>query len=142
MSYSNAGKGSSPRPFSVKQDEFDQRWDAIFGDKKTVSDQNHNQEDLTKFLGEISESLTVYEQTLIRDSERLWNQLTPDEQLLAFCYVCRKITEAKRNGRSYRGTLYDVFGFGLESYGAAQISGFIDIHNSSPIRQTSHKEKS
>ena len=25
-----AGKGSTPRPFSVSQDEYDRRWDAIF----------------------------------------------------------------------------------------------------------------
>ena len=25
-----AGKGSKPRPFSVSQDEYDRRWDAIF----------------------------------------------------------------------------------------------------------------
>jgi len=31
MSKSNAGKGSSPRPFSVSQEEYDKRWDAIFG---------------------------------------------------------------------------------------------------------------
>jgi hypothetical protein len=26
----DGGKGSSPRPFSVSQDEYDKRWDAIF----------------------------------------------------------------------------------------------------------------
>jgi len=31
MSKSNAGKGSSPRPFSVSKEEYDKRWDAIFG---------------------------------------------------------------------------------------------------------------
>lgn len=25
-----AGKGSTPRPFSVSQDEYERRWDAIF----------------------------------------------------------------------------------------------------------------
>ena len=29
-----AGKGSRPRPFSVSKDEFDNRFDAIFGNKK------------------------------------------------------------------------------------------------------------
>ncbi len=28
-----AGKGSSPRPFSVDQEEYAKRWDAIFGKK-------------------------------------------------------------------------------------------------------------
>lgn len=27
----DGGKGSSPRPFSVSQEEYDNRWDAIFG---------------------------------------------------------------------------------------------------------------
>ena len=31
MSKSDGGKGSSPRPFSVSQDEYNKRWDAIFG---------------------------------------------------------------------------------------------------------------
>ena len=30
----NGGKGSRPRPYSVSQAEFDNRWDAIFGKKK------------------------------------------------------------------------------------------------------------
>lgn len=28
-----AGKGSKPRPISISQSEFDERWDRIFGDK-------------------------------------------------------------------------------------------------------------
>ena len=32
----DGGKGSAPRPFSVSQEEYDNRWDAIFGrDLKT-----------------------------------------------------------------------------------------------------------
>lgn len=31
MSMSDGGKGSSPRPFSVSNEEYAQRWDAIFG---------------------------------------------------------------------------------------------------------------
>ena len=32
---SDGGKGSKPRPFSVTQEEYDNRWDVIFGkDKK------------------------------------------------------------------------------------------------------------
>ena len=27
----HGGKGSQPRPLSVSQDEYDKRWDAIFG---------------------------------------------------------------------------------------------------------------
>jgi hypothetical protein len=28
---SDGGKGSKPRPFSITQQEYDTRWDAIFG---------------------------------------------------------------------------------------------------------------
>jgi hypothetical protein len=36
---SDGGKGSSPRPFSVTQEEYDKRWDHIFGkDKKKEED--------------------------------------------------------------------------------------------------------
>jgi hypothetical protein len=37
---SDGGKGSSPRPFSVSNDEYANRWDAIFGrDKRVEEDQ-------------------------------------------------------------------------------------------------------
>jgi hypothetical protein len=31
---SDGGKGSKPRPFSVAQEQYDQRWDLIFGRDK------------------------------------------------------------------------------------------------------------
>ena len=31
MNHSDGGKGSSPRPFSISNEEYAQRWDAIFG---------------------------------------------------------------------------------------------------------------
>ena len=31
MKKSDGGKGSSPRPYSVSQEEYAKRWDAIFG---------------------------------------------------------------------------------------------------------------
>lgn len=32
---SDGGKGSSPRPYSVSKEEFDNNWERIFGSKKT-----------------------------------------------------------------------------------------------------------
>jgi hypothetical protein len=32
-----SGKGSSPRPFEVSQDEYSRRWEQIFGHKKAKS---------------------------------------------------------------------------------------------------------
>jgi hypothetical protein len=34
MSKSDGGKGSSPRPFSVAQEQYEARWDMIFGRDK------------------------------------------------------------------------------------------------------------
>jgi len=31
MSKSDGGKGSSPRPFSISEEEYARRWDAVFG---------------------------------------------------------------------------------------------------------------
>ena len=35
MSYSEAGKGDSPRPYSVPADEFRRRWERAFGGQHT-----------------------------------------------------------------------------------------------------------
>ena len=43
----DGGKGSKARPFSVSQDEFDNRWDLIF--KKDKDMQVRVKEDQTKF---------------------------------------------------------------------------------------------
>lgn len=60
-----------------------------------------------------------------------WNSLTKEEQLKAFCQVVRLLVKAELDDRrSYRGCLYDVFGFGPESYCRAQMAGFLELHNS------------
>jgi hypothetical protein len=43
----DGGKGSKPRPFSVSQKEYDERWDAIFGrdvkkDEKVKNESSSN----------------------------------------------------------------------------------------------------
>jgi hypothetical protein len=39
----HGGKGSKPRPYSVTQEEYDKRWDAIFG-KDIPEDENDDNE--------------------------------------------------------------------------------------------------
>lgn len=41
------GKGSSPRPFSVSKDDYDNRFETIFGKKKNVEESTVD-ESLTK----------------------------------------------------------------------------------------------
>ena len=49
MSKSDGGKGSSPRPFSVSQDEYNKRWDAIFQrDEVTGRDLKEEPQDLSE----------------------------------------------------------------------------------------------
>lgn len=40
---SDGGKGSAPRPLSVPKEEFDNRWDEIFGKKKKTEAEKFDQ---------------------------------------------------------------------------------------------------
>ena len=55
---SDGGKGSSPRPFSVDQDEFAKNWDVIFKKDKEV-DKGMTEEDFLEALEEIIQGLTL-----------------------------------------------------------------------------------
>lgn len=57
--------------------------------------------------------------------------LEPEEQLWAFCAVVEKLCKGELDeNRSYRGVLYDTFGWGPEAYAVAQHAGFLSLHNS------------
>ena len=45
MSKWHGGKGSAPRPYSVTQEEYDNRWDAIFGRNKAATEESSDTED-------------------------------------------------------------------------------------------------
>lgn len=60
-----------------------------------------------------------------------YSSLEPEEQLWAFCAVVEKLSKGELDeNRSYRGILYDTFGWGPEAYSAAQHAGFLGLHNS------------
>jgi hypothetical protein len=42
---SDGGKGSRPRPFSVSDDEYSKRWDAIFGRDLEKTKENNESSD-------------------------------------------------------------------------------------------------
>lgn len=83
-----------------------------------------------KTLEEISE---VFNKAIEENKKRYndkWNALSSDEQIDFFCAVVERIHEGDVvQKRSYRGVLYDVFGWGPEAYMAAQCAGYLDIHN-------------
>ena len=55
---SDGGKGSSPRPFSVSQAEYDARWDAIFSrdlkEERTIEEEN---DEVSSFVSDEEGSL-------------------------------------------------------------------------------------
>ena len=82
------------------------------------------------FDDELANSFRLWEMELEEDHSKFWNSLSKDDQLKAFCSVMRLLHKAELEEHgSYRYTLYDVFGFGHESYAQAQLSGFMAIHN-------------
>lgn len=82
------------------------------------------------FSEELTNSFKQWEQELEEDHDKFWNGLSREDQLKAFCSVMRRLYKAEiEENSSYRRTLYDVFGFGSESYVQAQVSGFLAIHN-------------
>jgi hypothetical protein len=63
--------------------------------------------------------------------EQFWNSFSKQHQLDLFCAVVRRIYQAEIvERRSYRGTLYDVFGFDADAYGLAMEAGYVTLHNS------------
>lgn len=71
----------------------------------------------------------VDEENQKREDE-VWESLDYETQLDVFCAIMRKLKQGEIDeSRSYRGILYDVFGFDLDSYTRAQFAGFLDIHN-------------
>ena len=62
--------------------------------------------------------------------EEMWERLTEEQRLAAFCCVVRRIYEGELvEKRSYRGELYDTFGYGPEAYAQAQVAGYLSLHN-------------
>jgi hypothetical protein len=62
---SDGGKGSNPRPFSIANDEYAKRWDAIFSrDLKEQEDQKNEDEEFERIELKNSEmdKLTRYNQ--------------------------------------------------------------------------------
>jgi hypothetical protein len=59
---SDGGKGSSPRPYSVSQDEYSKNWDAIFKkDPRTIEDQKNEDEAFERIrLNSETDKLTRY----------------------------------------------------------------------------------
>ena len=58
---SDGGKGSKPRPFSVAQHEYDNRWDAIFG--RDLEEKDKREKALDEMV-RISQEMGLYDDEL------------------------------------------------------------------------------
>jgi hypothetical protein len=64
-------------------------------------------------------------------SKEYFDSLETDNQLLLFFYITNVIFDNYFNDKgSYRGLLYDKFGFGPEAYSLGCDSGMFELHNS------------
>jgi len=85
----------------------------------------------TDKLDEIQNHFQQVVDAMKQEQESYWNSLTPEQQLLAFCAIMRRVYQGElEEKRSYRGVLYGTFGWGPEAYMPAQMAGYLSIHNS------------
>ena len=84
-------------------------------------------------MKDLEEISRIFNQAIDEDKKRYnekWEALSDEDQIDYFCAIVERIHEGDVvQKRSYRGVLYDVFGWGSEAYMAAQCAGYLDIHN-------------
>jgi hypothetical protein len=64
---SDGGKGSKPRPFSVSQEEYDKRWDAIF--QRDLPKKKSDYQDILSTEDCVDNTLEEYK----KQAQELWN---------------------------------------------------------------------
>jgi hypothetical protein len=71
---SDGGKGSKPRPFSVTQQEYDSRWDAIFS-----RDLPKEEDNILPMPGTIGGAKVVFREDIpVLENEEMWSQRVID----------------------------------------------------------------
>ena len=69
-------------------------------------------------------------------SEAFWDSLSYEDKCNAFQAVVSRIHKGELvEGRSYRGMLYDVFGFKEDMYDRGMDCGYMDLHNSIMVQE-------
>ena len=84
--------------------------------------------DILTELGELQEDI---EKQTEREMDEWWNAMSKDDQMKAFYSVMKRLVDGELEQKgSYRYVLYDVFGFGPESYMLGMMCGYMALHNS------------
>jgi hypothetical protein len=82
-------------------------------------------------MAELGEQQELYRLKHDAEVEAWWKALSQEERERAFYAVVNRIFQAEIvEKRSYRGVLYDVFGFDAGMYVTAMECGYMTIHNS------------
>ena len=85
-----------------------------------------NSDEYKKFLEIQEEALEQYKQK----AKECFDSLEMDNKLLLFFHITNTIyANYFQDNSSYRGLLYDKFGFGPESYSIGMDSGMFAVHN-------------
>ena len=81
---------------------------------------------LTEVLDQLAEMYKEVESSWEKDANEYWASLDQEHQMLAFFSVMKRVYQGEIvEGRSYRGVLYDIFGFGPEAYAMGMFCGFL-----------------
>lgn len=93
-------------------------------------------EDMEEVSKLMEEAAAAYD----AECDEFWSNLSYDEKLKAFHSVCKRIHKGDVvDKRSYRGVLYDVFKFDVDSYMVGMDCGYMSIHNYIQEGVASHK---
>lgn len=88
-------------------------------------------EELMDALAKAGEAWREAERIYDQEAEAVWSKMSHDDQQQMFHCVVKRITKGEIDeGRSYRGVLYDIFGWGPEAYSMGMGCGYMDLHNS------------
>lgn len=79
MSQWHGGKGSSPRPYSVDQEEYDRKWDTIFG-KEYVIHYGTGETMITKATSRLALKKYIEEHLALRPDEYIIESLEDYEK--------------------------------------------------------------
>ncbi len=82
------------------------------------------------------EKQKIEEDLFVSEREAFYSCLTKEQKLLVFCEIISKLSYAELvEGKTYRGILYETFGFDYDAYQKAQLSGFLELHEKINTKQ-------
>ena len=89
-----------------------------------------NNQELNQSLSELANGMQEATAKHQKEVDQWWDALSQEDRERAFYAVSQRIHTADlKEQRSFRGSIYGVFGFGPEMYGRAMDCGYLDIHN-------------